>query len=111
MTTAAGEEVVVGIGGSSHDFSCALMVGRDIRVAIEEERLSRVKHGICWWYDNPVSRSMEYCLSEARLSLEQVDLIVSSDLTPFRVRSAYQQHRYVAYPHHACHAASVTMLL
>ena len=42
-------EWVLGLGGSSHDFAAALMCGRDIKVAIEAERLTRVKHGFALW--------------------------------------------------------------
>jgi predicted NodU family carbamoyl transferase len=36
--------LVLGLGGSNHDFSAAIIADGPIRVAIEDERIQRVKH-------------------------------------------------------------------
>src|ERR1043165_9671353 len=101
---------VIALGGSNHDFSCAVMQDGDILVAIEEERLSRRKHGICNFYENPVQHSMRYCLDYAGITLDDVDAIVSSDLLPARVRFKLKGRPLQLFPHHLCHAASTYML-
>ena len=81
---------VLGLGGSSHDFSAALALNGDFKVAIEEERLSRRKHGFAWWFENPVRRSVDYCLSSQSINITAVETIVTSDLIPKRVQFAYR---------------------
>jgi len=87
------------------------MQGCDIRVAIEEERLSRRKHGYCFWYENPVGRSINYCLTASGITLADVGAIVSSDLLPVRVQHALRDYDLKIFPHHLCHAASAYMML
>jgi carbamoyltransferase len=101
----------LGIGGSDHDFSAALMRGQDIRVAIEEERLSRRKHAPAFWYEDPIKNSIEYCLQAEQISLADVSAIVGSDTLPARVRRDLQPLSLHLFPHHLCHAASAYMML
>lgn len=103
------DSVTLGLGGSSHDFSAVLMINHDICIAIEEERLSRRKHGSAWWYQNPVGKSVQYCLDSANLSIKDVDYIVSSNLLPQRAMAAFASDRIKLYPHHLCHAASALL--
>lgn len=103
-------EWILGLGGSSHDFSAALMHGTDIVVAVEEERVSRRKHGFAWWYQNPVANSVRYCLDAAAIGIGQVSRAVSSDLLPYKVRRDLGVP-ITLYPHHLCHAASALMML
>ena len=100
----------LGLGGSCHDFSAAIARGSDILVAIEEERLSRRKHGACWWYQNPVARSVDYCLRAEGLELGDVDAVVSSELLPFRVQAQFPDERLKLYPHHRCHAEAALLV-
>src|SRR4029078_7325688 len=103
-------EWILGLGGSDHDGSAALMRGNDIVVAIEEERLTRRKHGMSNFFHNPVEKSVAYCLDYASLSLADVE-IVSSNLLPARARFEYRHLPVKLYPHHLCHAAAAYMLL
>ena len=102
--------VVIGFGGSSHDFSSAIAVDFDLKYIIEEERLSRRKHGEAWWYQNPVKLSLNYCLKAAEKDIDEVDMFVSSDLLPERVISEFPKHKLQLFPHHLCHAASAVIL-
>lgn len=104
-------EWVLGLGGSDHDFSAALMRDCDIRVAIEQERLSWRKHGLSLWYKNPLQQPIDYCLAAEGVSMTDVELIVSSDLLPARVRHDLRGRTLKEYPHHLCHAASAYMML
>jgi carbamoyltransferase len=83
----------------------------DIRIAIEQERLSRRKHGISFWYENPLQRAIDYCLTAEGVSITDVQMIVSSDLVPTRVRHDFRHRVLREFPHHLCHAASSYMML
>jgi carbamoyltransferase len=104
-------EWILGLGGSDHDFSAALMLDRDIRVAIEQERLTRRKHGLTFWYESPLRQAIEYCLAAEGISMADVGRIVSSDLLPTRVRHDFRELGLREFPHHLCHAASAYMML
>jgi carbamoyltransferase len=101
----------VGLGGSDHEFSCALMCDGDIRVAIEDERLTRRKHGYALWYENPIHHSLAYCLDAERVSHSDIAGVVSSDIIPFRVRHELRAFEMRLYGHHLCHAASAYLLV
>jgi carbamoyltransferase len=101
----------LGLGGSDHDFSAALMQGSDVRIAIEEERLSRRKYAPARWYENPHERSVRYCLENNQVDLRDVEAIVGADTLPARVRHEYYRGRIRLFPHHLCHAASAYMML
>jgi carbamoyltransferase len=102
---------MLGLGGSDHDFSAALTIDRDIRVAIEQERLSRRKHGAWLWYESPIKKAIDYCVAAESGSMAQVDAIVSSDILPRRVTHELKEYPVRLYPHHLCHAASAYMML
>ena len=104
-------EWVLGLGGSDHDFSAALMRDSDIRVAIEQERLTRRKHAITFWFESPLRQAIEYCLAAEGVSMFEVGRIVSSDLLPTRVRHDFRELGLREFPHHLCHAASAYMML
>ena len=102
---------ILGLGGSDHDFSAALMCDGDIRVAIEQERLSRRKYGKTLWFESPVQKAINYCLAAEDISMGEVSAIVSGDTLPARVRVDLRSHDLHLYPHHLCHAASAYMML
>ncbi len=99
------------LGGSDHDASAALINDGDIRVMIEQERLSRRKHGASFWYESPVQSAIDYCLSAERISLEDIEAIVASDTLPARVKHDFRRQTMREYGHHLCHAASAYMML
>jgi carbamoyltransferase len=100
---------VLGIGGSVHDFSaCVVQDGRVVS-AIEEERLSRVKH-------HPLGRvsadqlnlkCIAYCLEAAGLHEGDIDATYSNDLI---LRSATRRRRTTLLNHHLTHAACAYFL-
>ena len=106
--TITNEEWILAFGGSDHDYSAALLHGTDIKVAIERERITRVKHGAALWYEEPFEVCAEYCLSAAGVERDVVSRVVSHDLLPNRSRAAWSM---TLYDHHLCHAASAVMLL
>jgi carbamoyltransferase len=79
---AAGSSVsewLLGIGGSDHDFSAALIEGGRIRVAVEDERVQGVRHANTAWYAQPASDATAYCLEAADVNLEQLKGIFCCD--------------------------------
>ena len=60
--------IVLGISGFYHDSAAALVRDGEIIAAAQEERFTRVKHDAGF-----PARAIEYCLTEAGVSLDQVD--------------------------------------
>lgn len=102
---------MLGLGGSNHDFSAVLAADWDVQVGIEQERLTRRKHGESFWFQHPVQDSINYCLSAAGLTLDDVHEIVSSDLLPARATTLANGRSVRLFGHHLCHAASVAMMV
>jgi carbamoyltransferase len=65
---------ILGISAFYHDSAAALIIDGEIIAAAQEERFTRKKHDSSY----PVN-AINYCLSEARLSLAQVDHIAFYD--------------------------------
>ncbi len=65
---------ILGISAFYHDSAASLVVDGEIIAAAQEERFTRKKHDPSY----PVN-AINYCLSEARLSLEKIDYIAFSD--------------------------------
>jgi carbamoyltransferase len=61
---------ILGVGGYAHDSSAALLVDGGIVAAVEEERISRVKHTGGW-----PTRAIDFCLRRAGLQPSQIDYI------------------------------------
>ena len=65
---------ILGISAFYHDSAAALVVDGEIVAATQEERFTRKKH------DSRFPRhALEYCLAEAGISLDQVDLVAFYD--------------------------------
>jgi carbamoyltransferase len=65
---------ILGISAFYHDSAAALIVDGKIIAAAQEERFTRKKHDPSY-----PANAIEYCLKEAKLSLEQVDYIAFYD--------------------------------
>lgn len=57
-------------GYARHDSAAVLLRDGEILAAIEEERLSRIKHSNCF----PIA-PIRYCLDQERLTLDDIDLV------------------------------------
>jgi carbamoyltransferase len=101
----------LGLGGSDHDFSAVLAHDCDIKVAIEQERITRVKNGLSVWYREPMAPAIDYCLRAEDLTFEDIDAIVASDTIPARTRAAYGGRTVQLFSHHLCHAASAYIMM
>ena len=66
---------VLGISAFYHDSAATLIKDGKIISAVQEERFTRIKH----WAGFP-SQSINYCLEEAGIKLEEVDFVaINSD--------------------------------
>lgn len=113
---------ILGLGGSLHDFSACLVKDGEIAVAIEEERITRVKHAIdkpllenallnnqVWKFmasipKDTLQRSVDYCLACANISLKDIDFIVTTDSNLHLPYVKALEH-LVVMDHHMAHAA------
>ena len=68
----------VGIGGSAHDFATCLITESGEFIAIEDERLSRVRYAL--FASNPCEESFRYVLDASGLALEDIRCVVGNDL-------------------------------
>ena len=120
-------EVALGVN-LGHDRSACLAVDGQPRVAIAEERLSRLKHDIPLnerkeRYNSFPHRAVDYCLDACRLNHSDIDLVVASttyvlDIVTGRRRNLrpadigwqcpqLSDTRVEVVLHHLSHAASV----
>jgi carbamoyltransferase len=81
------------------------MEDNNILCAIEDERVTRRKHGLYWWYDIPCKASLDYCLDSTNRAMNEIDYIVTNDIMPNRIKSHFKNIIY--YNHHLLHAASM----
>lgn len=65
---------ILGISAFYHDSAATLLIGSEVIAAAQEERFTRVKHTA----DFPI-HAIRYCLSEAQLSLNDLDAVVFYD--------------------------------
>lgn len=65
---------ILGISAYYHDSAAALVVDGDIVAAAQEERFTRQKHDAAF-----PANAVEYCLSEAGLSMAEIDYVVFYD--------------------------------
>jgi carbamoyltransferase len=96
---------VLGLGGSNHDFSAAIVSGGVIQVAIEDERIQRVKRGRSEWYAKPARDAATYCLDALELRVEDLDgLFCCDDLERPTAWLDWGPFHFVN--HHTAHAAA-----
>ncbi len=96
--------ILLGTGGSDHDFSAALLVNGRFVAAIEDERVVSIKHGRRAWYQAPVKPSVSYCLERSGINAESIDLVYSNQHLEKSARFLSQVPvRYIG--HHLSHAA------
>ncbi len=101
----ASDAPILGIGGSNHDFSAAIVRGGSIVVAVEDERIQRVKNAKRDWCAHPAQDATRYCLDAAGLDLEDLDGIFCSDDIE-RPSEWMDWSRVTFVNHHTAHAAA-----
>ncbi len=105
---------ILGIS-ASHNGGACLLHGDDILVAIQEERLTRIKRDRV--YASKPSLAIQYCLSSANIEVTELDLIVvcvpgqikhasqDASLNP-QLKNKRDDVEIIYAPHHLCHAIS-----
>lgn len=97
---------ILGIGGSDHDFSAAIMDNGVLRMAIEDERINRIKYGRGEWHSIPTQPAVDYCLNNLSISIDQIDLIYANKHLEKRAFAQnFTADRIMS--HHLSHASCV----
>jgi carbamoyltransferase len=97
------DRLILGLGGSKHDYAACLVKGGELLVAIEEERVTRAKRG--FGCDIRNARCIGYCLEAAGASLTDIDEVWANDLLEPEMYERLPAPVYVP-GHHLAHAAS-----
>jgi carbamoyltransferase len=96
---------VLGLGGSDHDFSAAIVQDGSIRIAIEDERVQRIKRARTDWHAHPARDATAYCLDAADIGADElVGIFCCDDLD--RPTSWMDWSRVTFVNHHTAHAAA-----
>ena len=72
------DKYILGINSVYHESSACLIKNSQLVIAIEEERLNRIKHAKPAKLDNPhilPLKSIQLCLDTAGISFQDIDLI------------------------------------
>lgn len=93
---------ILGIGGSVHDFSACITKNAELLYMIEDERITRNKHGKELGASLSQGFSRKYCLKAAEL--EKADLIIANDIVNPAILFRLQDVNLIN--HHLAHAAS-----
>ena len=96
--------LILGVGCSGHDFSSSLIADGKILVSIEEERLSKEKHGT--GARSQLLRSVDYCLDESGFGWDDIDYIVSVNPSEYSSIHAHKFEKRHTINHHLAHCAS-----
>lgn len=96
---------VLGLGGSNHDFSAALIVDGRIVVAIEDERLQGIKRGRAEWHSEPARDAAMYCLESQGIGQDELDGIFCCDDLE-RPTDWMDWSKVTFVNHHTAHAAA-----
>ena len=81
--------IVLGISAFYHDSAAAILIDGDIVAAAQEERFTRKKHDATF----PI-KAISYVLSEANITLKDIDYIVFYD-DPSLKEQSYEEIRSV----------------
>lgn len=93
---------VLGLGGSDHDIAASIVEDGKIRVAIEDERVSRFKYAI--GSNLLLGKSRKYCYNALGIKSTDIDRVVIDDIL---VETAYFGIKeYEKINHHLAHASS-----
>jgi len=101
--------IIIGIGGSDHDASCCLLEDGELKVYIEEERLTKEKHGN--GVKSSMLKSVDYCLEYMGMKYDDVDYFISNDIYSPRLNNKKMyMNNLIRINHHLAHMASAFYL-
>jgi carbamoyltransferase len=98
-------DLVLGIGGTNHDFSAAVIGDGAIRVAIEDERIQRIKRGRSDWHSHPARDAVAYCMDAAQVDFDDLAGVFCCDDLE-RPSDWMDWSRVTFLNHHTAHAAA-----
>lgn len=93
-------EHVVGFGGSIHDFATCLLSDDGVLIAVEDERLSRVRYA--YREPDPCRQSLDYVLAARNIGRTDVSAFAGNDMLRGELRLPEPEWLN----HHHSHAAS-----
>lgn len=96
---------ILGLGGSNHDFSSCIVKDGKILSMIEDERITRKKHGIGLGVELAKGFSRKYCCELYDIGLDDFDLIIGNDILN-NVMYGRMNKEVKFINHHLAHAAS-----
>lgn len=94
---------VIGFGGSIHDFATCLLTDDSRFIAVEDERLSRVRYA--FGETEPCRKSLEYCLALEGLEVSDIGWFGANDMLHYELSIPEVRPEWIN--HHYSHAASV----
>lgn len=97
--------IILGLGGSNHDFSSCIVKDGEVLSMIEDERITRKKHGIGLGIEIAKGFSRKYCLESLNITMDDVDLIVANDILSKAMYGRLEKDVHLI-NHHMSHAAS-----
>ena len=95
---------VLGLGGSNHDYSACIVENGSVIAMIEDERITRKKHGKGLHVSISQGFSRKYVFDQTGYSLTDMDIIASNDLV--NPSFLFRLDGVVSLNHHLTHAAS-----
>ena len=90
---------IVGCGGSTHDFSSCILRDDEILVAVEDERIGRIRHGI----NLSCKSSISYCLKNAGIEIGNVEAVYANDMIAGSLLGPLKD-KVMRLGHHEAHA-------
>src|ERR1044072_850046 len=96
---------VLGLGGSNHDFAAAIVRDGRIEVAIEDERVQRVKRGRSEWHSVPARDAAQYCFDALGVSVDAFEGVFCNDDLE-RPVDWIDWSKVTLVNHHTAHAAA-----
>ncbi|MHB1392541.1 MAG: carbamoyltransferase N-terminal domain-containing protein [Clostridia bacterium] len=97
--------VILGLGGSNHDFSACIVENGKIVSMIEDERITRKKYGVGLGVEIAKGFSRKYCMGQFNYSIDNVDFIVANDILSKAMYGRINKEVKLI-NHHLSHAAS-----
>ncbi len=107
MAVALKAPLVLGVSLPNHNGAACLVAGDEIIVAVQEERLNRLKRSTI--RDPMRSLAVDYCLEYAGLTMEDLDLMVLGPMQGDRssIRIPFEHPPVISVSHHLAHAIGV----
>lgn len=95
---------ILGLGGSNHDFSACVVDNEVVIGMIEEERITRKKHGVGLNISLAQGFSRKYCERNFGCKISEFDAIASNDI--INPAMLFRLEKVNKINHHLTHAAS-----